>query len=114
MEFITNILKEFNSKQKLFVLILLLIFTSATSIVTTYLNSDYNSCQAIVKENRELLNDYIAISRLIRKQEIPEIQSDSLVIDDAPSSSNDGSGNPECNVMTPMDSIKLITERHLK
>ena len=127
MEFITNILKEFNSKQKLFVLLLLLVFTSLTSIVTTYLTSDYNSCSEIVKENRELLQDYIVISKLVRGRGHNGDNGDngatgqfvdSGVIDDRPSSSatddEPRSINPFSTDEDIMDSIKMIANRHLK
>jgi len=129
MEFITNILKEFNSKQKLFVLLLLLVFTSLTSIVTTYLTSDYNSCSEIVKdeivkENRELLQDYIVISKLVRGRGHNGDDGatgqfvDSGVIDDRPSSSatddEPRSINPFSTDEDIMDSIKMIANRHLK
>ena len=124
MEFITNILKEFNSKQKLFVLVLLLVFTSLTSIITTYLTSDYNSCSEIVKENKELLQDYIIISKLVRGRGnnggngATGQFTDSSVIDDRPSSSptddEPRSSNPFSTNEDIMDSIKMIANRHLK
>jgi len=112
MEFFTNILKEFNSKQKLFVLILLLVFTSVTSIITTYLTSDYNSCSEIVKENKELLQDYITISKMIRDKDGDGSTGqfiDSGVIDNEPRS-----GNPFYTDQDIMDSIKRIANSHIK
>lgn len=114
MEFITNILKEFNSKQKLFVLLLLLVFTSVTSIITTYLTSDYNSCSEIVKENRELLQDYIVISKLVRGRGHNDDNgatgqfTDTCVIDNGPIRI------PFSSDQDVMDSIKMIAYRHLK
>jgi len=112
MENFTNILKQFTSGQRIFVLILLLVFTSLTSVVTTYLTSDYNSCGKIVKENRELLQDYILISQMIREQQIPPVQS-TMILDTMPMTSS-----PitiiEVQDNGMLDSILAITEKHIK
>ena len=92
-----------------------MVFTSLTSIVTTYLTSDYNSCSEIVKENRELLQDYIVISKLVRgrghngNNGATEQFVDSCVTDNEPRSSNPFSTDEDI-----MDSIKMIAYRHLK
>jgi hypothetical protein len=110
MEYISNILKEFNSKQKLFVLVLLLIFTSITSILTTYLTSDYNSCSVIIEENKALLEDYVVITKMIREQQIAQMV-DSAAIAEA---NEPRSGNPQYTYMDLMDSVLLISEKHIK
>lgn len=118
MENFTNILKQFTMKQRIFVLVLLLLFTSVTSIVTTYLSSDYNSCNDIVKENRELLQDYILISQMIREQQMPRTESsnmqmtqilvDSASVDESRVISRSAPKDPI------LDSILHISDKHIK
>jgi phage regulator Rha-like protein len=115
MNYFADILKQFNSKQKVFILVILLFFTSITSIITNYLTSDYNSCEKIVKENRELLEDYIKISNLIKKQ-YDVLDKESAKVE---SSQTDSSifVNPvvETTVQdVTMDSIMKIVSRHTK
>jgi 5-methylcytosine-specific restriction endonuclease McrBC regulatory subunit McrC len=109
-EQIPSILKQFTSKQRLFVLIIILFFVSVTSIVTAYLTSDYNKCSDIVKENRELIEDYIKISKMIRESETPATETGNMM---------DSSGIilEESTVETTnplMDSILVLSEKHLK
>jgi hypothetical protein len=97
------------------VLVLLLLFTSVTAIITTYYTSGYNSCNDIVKENRELLEDYIVISKLIREKQKPNYP----MVDSAcvrPSNDNDlpKSSSPSYQETDMMDSILHITDRHIK
>jgi len=115
MNYFADILKQFNPKQKVFILVILLFFTSITSIITNYLTSDYNSCEKIVKENRELLEDYIKISNLIKKQ-YDVLDEESAKVE---SSQTDSSifVNPvvETTVQdVTMDSIMKIVSRHTK
>jgi len=116
MEYFSNILKEFNSRQKILVLVLLLLFTSVTAIITTYYTSGYNSCNDIVKENRELLEDYIIISKLIREKQKPNYPiMDSLGIT-TPKDDKDlpRSSSPQYQEIDVMDSILHISDRHIK
>lgn len=79
MQYFAQILKAFNMQQRIFVLILLLMFTCGTYIFTTYLKSDYNSCSSLIIENKKLMTDFITISDLIRKERISS-QFDSVVV----------------------------------
>jgi hypothetical protein len=118
MENFTNILKQFTMGQRIFVLVLLLFFTSITSILTTYFASDYNSCNNIVKENRELLQDYILISQMIREQQMPRTESsdlrmtqillDSASVDESRVISRSAPKDPI------LDSILNISDSHIK
>lgn len=116
MEYFSNILKEFNSKQKIFVLILLLVFTSVTSILTTYFTSDYNSCSAIVEENKSLLEDYVVITKMIREQQMGQMRTSSQMMDSAAmvEANEPRSVNPEYTYMDLMDSVLSITQSHIK
>ena len=117
MNYLSEILKQFNSKQKVFILVILLFFTSITSILTNYLTSDYNSCEKIVKENRELLEDYIKISSLIKKQyEVIDEQPPQTESPAPSDSSTNVIKTDENPTIQPnmMDSIMFIVEKHVK
>ena len=105
-----NIIKQFNVRQRMSVLILLLFFTSTTFIITTFYKSGYNDCREIIDENRQLLRDYITISKLMRESRVVE---ESYVDSSAAftESSKDFIIPEEYYVM---DSILTITESHLK
>ena len=117
MNYFADILKQFNSKQKVFILVILLFFTSITSILTNYLTSDYNSCEKIVKENRELLEDYIKISSLIKKQyeviDEQSLQTESAAPSDSSTNVIKTDKNPTIQP-NMMDSIIIIVEKHVK
>lgn len=66
MKSFAEILDRFSTGQRVFVLILLLVFSSATYLGGSYMKAD--SCSSLVKENRELLEDYIAIVRIIKSE----------------------------------------------
>lgn len=109
-ENLSSILKQFTSKQRLFVLIIILFFVSLTSIVTAYLTSDYNKCSDIVKENRELIEDYIKISKMIRESQIPPTETGNML-----DSSSVISEEETIETSNPvMDSILILSEKHLK
>jgi len=84
MKYISEILKQFTRQQKLFVLILLLVFICGTSIITTYLNSEQKSCHEVIELNKKYLKDLVDISKLIQKQKIEDIQEQLQTIADAP------------------------------
>lgn len=65
MKWFSDILKEFNPKQRLIVLLILLVFSSLTMITTSYLKTD--DCRELVDENIQLQNDIVYISGLIRE-----------------------------------------------
>jgi hypothetical protein len=103
-----NIIKQFNVRQRMSVLILLLFFSSTTFIVTTFFKSGYSDCREIIKENRELLKDYITISKLIRESRVVE---ESYVDSTSLTESSKDFIIPEDYYV--MDSILTITESHL-
>jgi len=116
MKYFSNILKEFNSRQKILVLVLLLLFTSVTAIITTYYTSGYNSCNDIVKENRELLEDYILISKLIREKQnldYPLVESSGMT-ELKDSGYLPRSSSSDYQEIDMVDSILHISDRHIK
>jgi hypothetical protein len=108
MKEFVNIIKQFNVRQRMSVLILLLFFSSTTFIVTTFFKSGYSDCREIIEENRQLLKDYIVISKLIRESRVvEESYVDSSYLNE---SSKDFIIPQDYYVM---DSILTITESHL-
>jgi hypothetical protein len=103
-----NIIKQFNVRQRMSVLILLLFFSSTTFIVTTFFKSGYSDCREIIEENRQLLQDYIIISKLIRESRVVE---ESFVDSSYSAESSKDFIIPDDYYV--MDSILTITESHL-
>lgn len=104
-----NIIKQFNVRQRMSVLILLLFFTSTTFIITTFYKSGYNDCREIIDENRQLLRDYIIISKLIRESRVVE----ESYVDSSSSFTESSKDFVIPNDYYVMDSILTITESHL-
>ena len=104
-----NIIKQFNVRQRMSVLILLLFFTSVTFIVTTFFKSGYSDCREIIKENRELLKDYITISKLIRESRVVE----ESYVDSTASFTESSKDFVIPNDYYIMDSILTITDSHI-
>lgn len=77
MEKFSEILKQFNSKQRLLVLILLLFFSSGTYIVTNYIKAD--SCETVLKKNKELLDYIVQIQDMILIYKNPVANTDTTV-----------------------------------
>jgi len=64
MKYFSEILEQFTTEQKIFVLILLLVFSSGTLLVTQYLkNSD---CRPLI-ENQKLIEDFTKVSSMVRE-----------------------------------------------
>lgn len=64
----SEILKQFTTGQRVFVLVLLLMFSSGSYIITNYLKTD--DCRPLIEENLKLQSDFIKISELIREREM--------------------------------------------
>lgn len=109
MKYFTEILKQFTRAQRLFVLFLLLSFTTLTFLTYQYLKTD--DCKSIIQENLKMQEDFVKISELLRHERLKEnnlIDSTISVIgskDELPESSNQGS---------VMDEIMLIADSHRK
>lgn len=104
-----NIIKQFNVRQRMSVLILLLFFTSTTFVVTTFFKSGYSDCRELIEENRQLLKDYIIISKLIRESRVVE----ESYVDSTTSFTESSKDFVIPNDYYVMDSILTITESHL-
>ena len=64
----SEILKQFTTGQRVFVLVLLLMFSSGSYVITNYLKTD--DCRPLIEENLKLQDDFIKISQLIREREM--------------------------------------------
>lgn len=86
---IPEIIKQFDSKQRLVVLILILVFISLTTISITWLKG--SDCSAVIKQNKELVNDYVQIVDILRKQ-VGEENKDLVFGDNEEAPGNESSG----------------------
>lgn len=86
---IPEIIKQFDSKQRLVVLILILVFISLTTISITWLKG--SDCSAVIKQNKELVNDYVQIVDILRKQ-VGEENKDLVFGDNEAAPGNESSG----------------------
>lgn len=76
MENFADILKQFSIGQRVFVLLVLLVFSSGTYLAGQYFKQD--SCQAVIDENLELQKDFLTISKMIRDTQMQNIASKSM------------------------------------
>lgn len=65
MKYFAEILEQFTMGQKIFVLILLLVFSSGTFLVSQYLKR--SDCQSLVEENKNLIDDFVKVSSMVRE-----------------------------------------------
>lgn len=65
MKYFAEILEQFTMGQKIFVLILLLAFSSGTFLVSQYLKR--SDCQSLVEENKNLIDDFVKVSSMVRE-----------------------------------------------
>ena len=128
MKYFVEILKQFTMKQRIFVLVLLLFFSSLTYITTTYLKSGYNSCEELIKLNQKYVRDFVTISDMIRRQRMNELGlGDENLLDSAvqaptsgrnPASESESSppssSSPQTYNEVLLDSILSVTETNLK
>lgn len=126
MKYFVEILKQFTMKQRIFVLVLLLFFSSLTYITTTYLKSGYNSCEELIKLNQKYVRDFVTISDMIRRQRMNELGDENLLDSavQAPTSGRNpasesessppSSSSPQTYNEVLLDSILSVTETNLK
>ena len=106
MKYFVNILKEFTQSQRLIVLILLLVFSTAGILVSQYLKTD--DCRPLIEENLKMQNDFAKISAMLRAERLKEnqIQSDTIVNQGEVTQLPDNSSNEI------MNEILKIAEQH--
>lgn len=86
---IPEIIKQFNQRQRMVVLILLLVFTSVTALGVKYL--DDADCRPLIEQNKQLVSDYVQIVDILRKQ-VGEENKDLVFGDDRASAGTESSG----------------------
>lgn len=91
---IPEIIKQFNQRQRMVVLILLLVFTSVTALGMKYLEDA--DCRPIIEQNKQLVSDYVQIVDILRKQ-VGEENKD-LVFGDEGGSGNESSGQLDSSI----------------
>ena len=120
MKAISSILKQFNVKQRLFVLFLILSFTTLGAVLNTYFKS--TGCEPLIEQNKELVQTIITIEKTIKdyKQIVTEVENDpcltegaaAAMIDSAVTGSDSytetGYQDPS---MVIMDSVLVITSK---
>ena len=111
MKYIVDILKQFTVKQRFAVLIFIMIVSSLTYTITTYIKSDSNTCYEVIELNKKYVRDFVAISNMIREERMKGLK---VVVDTVSFPVKEDTtiiSIPEVNVM---DSILSITESNTK
>jgi len=80
MRYFSTILSQFTTQQRLFVLLILLVFTSGTYLISTFMKKD--DCKSLIDENIELQNDLVTISRMVRELRKVELNTVNYVTRD--------------------------------
>jgi hypothetical protein len=107
MKYFVEILKQFSVKQRLFVLVLLLSFTSGGILLSQYFKTD--DCRPIIQENLEMQRDFVKILEILRQERLKKFTLiDSVII---PRTETEVENLPESSMM---DSIFVIAESHSK
>lgn len=120
MKAIASILKQFNVKQRLFVLFLILLFTTLGAVLNTYFKS--TGCELLIEQNKELVQTIVHIEKMIieYKQIVAEVENDpcltegaaAAAIDSAVTGSNSytekGYTDPS---MAMLDSVLAVTSK---
>lgn len=111
MKYIVDILKQFTLKQRFAVLIFIMIVSSLTYTITTYIKSDSNNCYEVIELNKKYVSDFVVISNMIREERMKGLK---VVVDTVSFPIGEDTTiipTPEVNVM---DSILSITESNTK
>lgn len=106
MKYFVNILKQFTQAQRLFVLVLLLSFSTGGVLISQYLKTD--DCRPLIEENLKMQNDFAKISAMLRAERLKEtqIKLDTIVNEGEVTQLPDNSSNEI------MNEILKIAEQH--
>jgi len=111
MKYIVDILKQFTLKQRFAVLIFIMIVSSTTYILTTYIKSDSNTCYEVIELNKKYVKDFVSISNMIREERMKDLKAVADTVSFATKEDTTIIPIPEINIM---DSILSITESNTK
>ena len=120
MKEIANILKQFNVKQRLIVLVIILFFITTGAILDAYFKN--TGCEPLIEQNKELVQTIVHIEKMITeyKEIVNEVENDpcltegaaAAVVDSAVTGSNsfteEGYGDPS---MAMLDSVLAVTSK---
>lgn len=102
-KYFADIIGKFGPRQRVFVLVVLLVFSSGTYLLGTYLKQD--DCSDLRQENLDLHRDFIAISVMIRDLRAHMTQSRQETVFEEPVEEGVGDGAAE----TVTDTILVIS-----
>ncbi len=79
MKYFAEILEQFTMGQKVFVLILLLTFSSGTFLVSQYFKR--SDCQSLVEENKNLIEDFVKVSSMVRELKLEVLACTEIAVE---------------------------------
>ena len=120
MKEIANILKQFNVKQRLIVLVIILFFITTGVVLDAYFKN--TGCEPLIEQNKELVQTIVHIEKMITeyKEIVNEVENDpcltegaaAAIVDSAVTGSNsfteEGYGDPS---MAMLDSVLAVTSK---
>lgn len=111
MKYFVDILKQFTTKQRLFVLIILLVFTTGNVLLSQYFKTD--DCRPYIEENFKMHEDFAKISKMLREE---RMKTSSVMVDTIMVAGEPVGGSVPVNVNNDMmlDSVLKIVESHEK
>ena len=122
MKEIASILRQFNVKQRLFVLTLMLFFITVGAGITAYFKN--TGCEPLIKQNKELVQSLITIEKTIieYKQIVNEIQNDPCLTEGAAAAAIDSAVTGNDNYidgyqdpsMVVIDSVLKVTRKTIQ
>ena len=120
MKEIANILKQFNVKQRLIVLVIILFFITTGVVLDAYFKN--TGCEPLIEQNKELVQTIVHIEKMILeyKQIVKEVENDPCLTEGAAAAAVDsavtgsssfteeGYGDPS---MAMLDSVLAVTSK---
>ena len=120
MKEIANILKQFNIKQRVIVLAIILFFITTGAVLDAYFKS--TGCEPLIEQNKELVQTIVHIEKMILeyKQIVNEVENDPCLTEGAAAAAVDsavtgsssfteeGYGDPS---MAMLDSVLAVTSK---
>ena len=120
MKEIANILKQFNVKQRLIVLVIILFFITTGVVLDAYFKN--TGCEPLIEQNKELVQTIVHIEKMITeyKEIVNEVENDpcltegaaAAIVDSVVTGSNsfteEGYGDPS---MAMLDSVLAVTSK---
>ena len=120
MKEIANILKQFNVKQRLIVLVIILFFITTGVVLDAYFKN--TGCEPLIEQNKELVQTIVHIEKMIidYKEIVKEVENDPCLTEGAAAAAVDsavtgsssfteeGYGDPS---MAMLDSVLAVTSK---